>query len=72
MKNLIVLLSIVFVSCSSDDKSTRVKTELIENSGLGHGVEIITVDECQYVFKKSGYSGGLTHKGNCKNLIHSK
>ena len=72
MKKLIILLSIAFVSCSKEKENTRVKTDWIEEHGLGHGLSIVNVDGCEYVFKKSGYSGGLAHKGDCKNLIHSK
>jgi hypothetical protein len=42
---------------------TRVKHE----SHFSDGIYIIEVDGCQYVWAKSGYGAGLTHKGNCSN-----
>ncbi len=31
---------------------------------------IIRVDGCQYLVRKSGYTGYMAHKGNCDNPIH--
>ena len=79
MKNLIISLSILFISCSTkeadkntDNVNNRVSTEWIEDSGLCHGVAILKIDGCEYIFKKSGYSGGAAHKGDCDNPIHYK
>ena len=58
-----LLLTIIFCGCSSDDK--RVQQDTIE-SGIGTGISVLTIDSCEYVWVKRGYSGGLSHKGNCK------
>ena len=46
-------------SCSNipDDKGNIVKNQ---------GIQILTIDNCEYVWVKEGYGAGLTHKGNCK------
>jgi hypothetical protein len=57
-----------FTACTVD--SSRVQKDTVENE-FGAGITILTIDECEYVWVKRGYGGGLTHKGNCKNPEHA-
>ena len=41
-------------------------TDVTIESGIGTGISVLTIDSCEYVWVKRGYSGGLSHKGNCK------
>jgi len=64
----ILLVSGVFTACTDD--SSRVQKDIVE-SEFGNGITILTIDKCDYVYVKRGNSGGLTHKGNCKNPEHA-
>ncbi len=56
-------------------RETEIKTEQLINEIDIHDLEILVIDNCEYIFyKKSmdpnkGY-GFMAHKGNCKNPIH--
>lgn len=64
MKTLILLLTLLVVGCESQQRGNVTEAGLIG--------EIWTVEHegCEYVVYKSGYAGGITHKGNCKNKEH--
>ena len=60
MKALLIIVSVFTLSScsmSTDDKNETVKNQ---------GIQILTIDSCEYVWVKEGYGAGLTHKGNCK------
>ena len=46
----------------SIEKAKNVNDYEVTNEG----VQILTIDSCQYVWCKNGYGAGITHKGNCK------
>jgi hypothetical protein len=62
---LAALLALTVVGCVSE-RSPRVSGQTLESSFTGN-ISVVVVDSCEYVFVKSGYGGGLAHKGNCKN-----
>jgi len=62
---LVVLILVVMVGCSKGETNSKV----IASSFFG-AVRILEIDGCEYVFVKDGYSGGLSHKGNCSNREH--
>ena len=49
----------------------KERPEGMEVKGAGHleDIRVFEVDGCQYVWVKSGYGGGLSHKGNCSGCI---
>ena len=63
-----LLVAGVFTACTVD--SNRVQKYTVERK-FGAGFTILTIDKCEYVWVTRGYSGGLTHKGNCKNPEHA-
>ena len=78
---LFVVLIIVISSCNDTHTVNRTKTIIIEQEVLikkinsNKDFSIVTIDSCEYIvfnrFYKfgngdAGYSGGITHKHNCK------
>ena len=74
------LLLILFSACQSpiqekDVTDYEIPTEQLINELDVHDLEILEIDNCEYIiYKKSpslnrGY-GFMAHKGNCKNPIH--
>ena len=74
----IALFTIVFlallsglVSCSGPSNVDKKKTTyIVRDNELP--VEIVIVDNCEYLYGPWGNATVLTHKGNCKNPIHQK
>jgi hypothetical protein len=66
----ILLVMCCFFSCSvstSENKKATASNIVVKNHGVkSHGIQILTIDSCEYVWVKNGYGAGLTHKGNCK------
>jgi hypothetical protein len=50
----------------------KVEKEMVEQSLLGPSAYILTVDDCEYIVVIGGQGVGITHKANCKNLIHQE
>ena len=87
MKNKqIILVSVLlvvlffFTSCETKTKEPA-KEKIVElpkhliNSIDIHQLEIIEIDDCEYIFYKKSPSinmgfGFMAHKGNCENPIH--
>lgn len=68
MKRLLaVMLLITLASCDG----TNVE-KVSSNYILGEHapLEIVTIDNCQYLYGDWGNQTVLTHKGNCSNPIH--
>jgi len=79
MKKLIIALTCaaVLLGCTNEvdiytDKPNTMTAEQYISSGKFRAINIITLDSCEYVITNSGSSGGVCHKGNCKNPIHWK
>ena len=69
MKTLaLVLFAALFVGCDIPKDETRV---LLQEDVL----HVVEYDGCEYVVwraRNSFNAGAITHKGNCKNPIHTK
>ena len=63
-----MLVAVFFVGCKEVTRSNgSVDATIIDDYEVSHkGVQILTIDGCEYVWCKNGYGAGLTHKGNCK------
>lgn len=82
-KFIIVLLSVVFLSCQTMTEKEPSKIESPSNTDEKikaippNKIEVITFDGCEYLIYKdeadanSGY-GFMAHKGNCSNPIHRR
>lgn len=57
MRKILFLLCLFFAVLSCDNGADSFWSD----SGT------IVIDSCEYVYFKSGYGLGLSHKGNCKN-----
>lgn len=77
-----ILLILLAISCKEvveieEDNTTEHTAELLIENIKTDDVEILVIDECEYIVLKStpndnariGY-GFMAHKGNCKNPIH--
>ena len=54
---------------------TEMQTEQLINEIDIHDLQILEIDNCEYIFYKKSPStnmgyGFMAHKGNCKNTIH--
>jgi prepilin-type N-terminal cleavage/methylation domain-containing protein len=47
--------------------STYYPVTLPTGKNISYGAELFIIDGCQYI----RWNGGLAHKGNCTNSIHS-
>ena len=67
---LIAFVCFAFVGCNrkSENKSPAKSTSVDMNKTI----QEVTIDSCQYIIFIGFYKGGITHKGNCNNPIHSK
>ena len=83
MKKIIFSLALLFLISSCIDSQTQKKevqkieipTEELINKIDIHDLEVIEIDNCEYIFYKKSPStnkgyGFMAHKGNCKNPIH--
>ena len=58
---------ITFFGCASVSKERNEATSIqIPFKIYGIGVEVITIDSCEYIHIGEGANGMLSHKGNCK------
>lgn len=65
----IIIVVFVFSSCERRFEN-EAKAILVDNKEVStNGVQILTIDSCEYIWCKKGYGAGLTHKGNCKYCI---
>jgi len=82
MKKLIysIVLLLLFSACQpltkeKEQSEAELHTENQINKIEIHDLEILEIDNCQYIFYKKSPStnkgfGFMAHKGNCKNPIH--
>ena len=65
----VLLVAVIFCGCEliNNEQQKKVNAEDINGYEVrNEGVQILTIDSCEYVWCKNGYGAGLTHKGNCK------
>jgi len=75
---LLAILFFLFSACETQKKEvskTELQTEQLINEIDVHDLEILEIDNCEYIFYKKSPStnkgyGFMAHKGNCKNPIH--
>lgn len=59
------------ISCTTESNvEKKRKTYQIDNEQFS--IQIIVVDSCEYLYGPWGNATVLTHKGNCRNLIHNR
>jgi hypothetical protein len=65
----VLLVAVIFCGCEPINNEQQKKVEAIDLNNYSvrnEGVQILTIDSCEYIWCKNGYGAGLTHKGNCK------
>lgn len=64
----ILLVMSCFFSCSvsTNENKKATASNIDDNVVKNYGIQILTIDSCEYVWVKKGRGAGLTHKGNCK------
>lgn len=74
MKKILLLLSVVLVSCVNTPNESFQSSETIEinwlaNSGItfNEKFSVVEIDSCEYLIGNHDRSRFITHKGNCKN-----
>jgi len=69
---LIVFTPIVFLINYSADKNAEKYRENKQFASFQKHLQVVELDGCEYYYACPLYldSAVLTHKGNCKNLIH--
>jgi hypothetical protein len=78
LRNLLytMLVAVFFVGCKEVPRSNgSVDATRIDDYEVSYsGVQILTIDGCEYVWCKNGHGAGLTHKGNCRFCLarHAK
>jgi len=82
MKKLIYFSILLFLFSACDEQQvkeevsvSKQQTEEQINRIDIHDLEILVIDNCEYIFYKKSPStnkgyGFMAHKGNCKNPIH--
>lgn len=66
MKKLLLLFGLVIATSSCNNPDPTVNSD----DDTEYRIEVI--DGCEYIYRKSGYSGYMAHKGNCSNPYHKK
>jgi len=76
------ILLFLFSACETQTQTqkkevsqTEFQTEQLINKIDIHDLEVLEIDNCEYIFYKKSPStnkgyGFMAHKGNCKNPIH--
>jgi len=77
---LSIIVLFIFFACQplpqeKENSVTEISTEKLINEIDVHDLEILVIDNCEYIFYKKSPSsnrgyGFMAHKGNCKNKIH--
>jgi hypothetical protein len=62
MKTILIIVSIVLCSCGRNSNSV--------SADYGFGLNLITIDSCQYVLYNGVDKCAIAHHGNCHNPIH--
>ena len=64
-----ILASILFIGCGQGEQTPQRGT--VTYAGLPYGIQILTIDGCQYIKATEGYnttaSVSIIHKANCPN-----
>jgi predicted RNA-binding Zn ribbon-like protein len=80
ISSMLLVILFFFTSCNTktkekvEEKIVVLPKHLINRIDI-HQLEIIEIDNCEYIFYKKAPNrnmgfGFMSHKGNCKNPIH--
>lgn len=74
MKKGIILIAFLLIwisacNCSpaKGQKGNSNVMYIIHDSDIGFGINVITIDGCEYIVYNGSQKGGVIHKENCKN-----
>lgn len=62
---ILIVIAVALFACQKRNVKTESTNYVIGN--LGEKFEILTIDNCQYIYYSGGDRMAITHKGNCKN-----
>lgn len=63
-RDIVYILAIVVVFVIGVGSEVIVHIHGIERGDRNY--QTITIDSCEYLYKRSGYRESIAHKGNCK------
>lgn len=63
-----ILIVMLLASCSESNVETKPTTYRVGDNSTP--VQVVTIDNCQYLYGPWGNATVLTHKGNCNNDFH--
>ncbi len=63
-----ILIAMLLISCSQSNVETKPTTYRVGDNEPP--VQVVTIDNCQYLYGPWGNATVLTHKGNCNNEYH--
>lgn len=66
-KYFTIFILMFLFGCANENNNNPNDIKIVMDSGTV--IHVITFDGCEYI--NLGHKGGITHKGNCKNPIHS-
>jgi hypothetical protein len=67
-KALLAIAFITYASCSQTGEQTRIITgERYLLDDRFSPLQVVVIDNCEYLWGNWGYKTVLTHKGNCPN-----
>ena len=61
MKKFMIIAAVLMLTACNTTRTGRT-TENVDGSAF----DVIVVDSCEYLIGDCGYSGYMSHKGNCK------
>lgn len=70
MKNLLLICIVLAMYSCAEPNVPSQETNYVISVSEKRELEIIVVDNCEYLYGSWGPGSVLTHKGNCKNPIH--
>jgi hypothetical protein len=66
-KHWFYTLLVAFIFCGCDGNVQQKSTPYRLSGGIG--VEIVTIDSCEYIKVNNGNASWGSHKGNCKFCV---
>jgi hypothetical protein len=69
MKRILVITLVLGLFSCEEQNVDKKTTNYVVSPG-NNPLEIVVIDECEYLYGPWGNATVLTHKGNCKNPIH--
>jgi hypothetical protein len=66
MKKLLTISLLTIIGCTGPSNVEKKKTTYIVRDNE-NTLELVIIDNCEYLYGPWGNATVLTHKGNCKN-----